>query len=361
MRSEFDIASSTGSYRVRIEDSAFDAAIAGPREQIFLADAYFTRRLREAGCDVISIDADEAAKSLDRMSEMIVALRERRANRATLLVAVGGGVVQDIAGFVASIYMRGLAWSYLPTSLLGMTDSCIGGKSSINVGGYKNLIGTFHPPVEIVVDPQLTLTLDEAQRAAGLIEAAKIAFCRSDTCFAAYRALEPSVASPPDQLGEVIDLSLRAKRWFVETDEFDRAERLLLNFGHTFGHAIESASDFAISHGIAVGLGMLAALAYRRSNAERAIALQAHVTDLLHAVPGLSATVGALEVDRLLEAFESDKKHSANAYRLVLVSASGVVERVAVPRTEPSRRTVGDAFAAMIDQVSGVARPDLAR
>ena len=121
----------------------------------------------------IFIEATEMEKSLDRAPALIERMRAGGVNRRTLLVAVGGGVIQDISAFVASVYMRGLTWSYVPTTVLAMVDSCIGGKSSINVGPYKNLVGTFHPPQQIHIDPALAETLPRDQFASGLIEAAK--------------------------------------------------------------------------------------------------------------------------------------------------------------------------------------------
>ena len=137
--------------------------------------------------------------------------------------------------------MRGIAWSYMPTTVLAMVDSCVGGKSSINVGPYKNLVGTFHPPKQIDIDPLLATTLASEQIAAGLIEAAKICFCRGPASFAEYLGQEPGVGMGTQALEHVILTSLLAKKHFIEIDEFDKKERLLLNFGHTFGHAIEGA------------------------------------------------------------------------------------------------------------------------
>ncbi len=161
---------------------------------------------------------------------------------------------------MASVYMRGLQWAYIPTTLLAMCDSCIGGKSSINVGPYKNLVGTFHPPAAIMIDPGLVSTLSLEQTVSGLVEACKICYCRGTAAFQEYLDLKPSPSMTEGQIEQAVLLSLSSKKWFIEIDEFDRAQRLLLNFGHTFGHAIEGASHFRISHGIAVGVGMLCAI-----------------------------------------------------------------------------------------------------
>ena len=171
MSVSFEIHSSTGSYDVTIASGLFDASTDGMSHSTLIADEFFEPRL-QAG-KAIFLPASEEQKSLDRAPALIEQLRGAGANRATHLVAVGGGVVQDISAFVASVYMRGLAWSYVPTTVLAMVDSCIGGKSSINVGPYKNLVGTFHPPQHIYVDPALAETLPRAQFASGLIEAAK--------------------------------------------------------------------------------------------------------------------------------------------------------------------------------------------
>lgn len=357
----FDVAASTGGYRVGIGGGLLDRLLATAGDRVFLVDDRLKRPLLAAGIDPIVIVADETAKSLDRMTDIVVQLRERRATRRTTLVAIGGGVIQDIAGFAASVYMRGIDWIYLPTTLLSMTDSCIGGKSSINVGRYKNIVGTFHPPVEVLIDPAFVATLSDEQKAAGLCEAAKICLCRSADEFAAYLAAAPSVGSDEAALAAVVDRSLRAKKWFVETDEFDRAERLLLNFGHTFGHAIEAASRFAVSHGIAVGLGILAALRlgeamgrdYRDSAAIGR--LRRHLGELLAAVPDLPRSLARAEVAGLLDAFESDKKHSRDHYAVILPREDGTIERLLLDRDATARGLVADAFARLLADHAGQA------
>ena len=359
MPSSFDVATSTGSYGVAIAPGALGTTLGEGGERVYMVDAFLADRVRAAGVDPIVIKADEGAKSLDRMTELVVAMRERRATRNTVLVAVGGGVVQDAAAFVASIYMRGLDWVYVPTTLLSMTDSCIGGKSSINVGKYKNIVGTIHPPVRVVVDPTVAETLSVEQRAAGLCEAVKICLCRGPEAFHAYLALSPSPAMPADALAKVMALSLGAKKWFIEIDEFDKAERLLLNFGHTFGHALEAASGFGVSHGIAVGLGMLAALHLGEAMgrdyacAPHVAAFRAHVTALVGSVDGLADVLAGVEVSALIDAFESDKKHARDRYAVIIVTQEGAVERRFVPRDADSAALIERAFGAMLRDWTG--------
>ncbi len=354
MPDSFEVAASTGSYRVTIAPGLLQAALAKPRQAVFLVDAMLAGPLVEAGLDPIVLVADETAKSLDRMAEVIVAMRERRATRETVLVAIGGGAVQDAAAFAASIYMRGIAWVYVPTTLLSMADSCIGGKSSINVGTYKNIVGTFHPPIEVVVDTALTASLSAEQKAAGLCEAAKICLCRGRDTFERYLALRPAADANEAALTEIVALSLHAKKWFIEVDEFDRAERLLLNFGHTFGHALEAASGFGISHGIAVGLGMLAALHLGEAlgrdytRAPHVTAFRAHVATLVGTVNGLAEVLARVETPALMDAFAGDKKHTRDSFAVIVVAENGSVERRLLPRDPDTEAMIQRAFAGML-------------
>ncbi|KSB88851.1 3-dehydroquinate synthase [Caulobacter vibrioides] len=352
----FEISASSGAYQVVIERGAFGRLLQPTEDRVVIADEYFVPQIEALGHKVIPIFAAETSKELARIPEIISRLREMGASRKTTLVAIGGGVVQDVAGFVASVYMRGMPWIYMPTTLLGMADSCIGGKSSINVGRYKNLVGTFYPPGQISIDPELAATLSVEQRVAGLAEAAKIAYCRGEDAFSQYMAMGPTVHSETAALTEAVQLSLGSKKWFIEVDEFDRGERLLLNFGHTFGHAIEAASHFRISHGVAVAVGMLAALKlggelgrhYDTHN--RVHALKGHVEELLGSVSELGAAAREMTLDDLMAAFEADKKHSAGHYALIVVREDGDVERLLMERTPRSAELVRAAFAGVLER-----------
>lgn len=355
MPSCFDVTASTGTYTVSVAPGLLQTTLSEPGERVYLVDSLLAGPLIAAGLDPIVIVADERAKSLDRMGEIVVALRDRRATRDTLLVAIGGGVVQDAAAFAASIYMRGIDWVYAPTTLLSMVDSCIGGKSSINVGKYKNIVGTFHPPRRVVIDPSLTATLSVEQKAAGLCEAAKICLCRGPETLDRYLALAPGGVLDEAALTGIIATSLQAKTWFIEVDEFDDAERLVLNFGHTFGHALEAASGFGISHGIAVGLGMIAALhlgeALGRDHAAapHVATFRAHIVDLVRAVEGLGDVLARVEPAALMDAFRSDKKHKRDRFALILVAGEGRVERCMLPRDDQTTALIEQAFKNMIN------------
>ena len=354
MSASFSIESSTGSYEV----SVAAGSLAETAEAYLLLDEFFQGRLDGASQNALFLAAEEREKSLDRMPELIERMRAAGVHRRTLLTAIGGGVIQDIAAFAASVYMRGLRWTYVPTTVLAMVDSCIGGKSSINVGPYKNLVGTFHPPEHILIDPALAETLPRDQFASGLIEAAKICFCRGEEAFRAHMAAGPSTTMSTAALEAVILNSLQAKKYFIEIDEFDKKERLLLNFGHTFGHAIEGASHYAIPHGIAVGAGILCSLAFQRERGlrfdevERVGILEKHLHAMVASLPGIREHLAALSLDEVMERFASDKKHTGDQFTLILVNEAGAVVLERIERCEQTTQAVRHAIEMMRESYS---------
>jgi 3-dehydroquinate synthase len=350
MSDYFKIVSSTGDYGVHIGNGIANNKINDPANQIIICDKYFAPDYQNRGLKVISIAATETAKSLDKMSDIIIAMRNFNANRNTTLLAIGGGVIQDIATFVASIYMRGLKWDYLPTTLLGMVDSCIGGKSSINVGNYKNLIGNFYPPENIVIDLQFINTLNDQQIIAGLCEAVKICFAHTGNAFERYIDLNPQASSSPEVMKEMTKLSLLTKRWFIEIDEHDHKERLLLNFGHTFGHAIEGSCNFAIPHGIAVGMGMLAAIEFSRVNNHFSTAptrvrqLENYTHNLLSTITELPEWTTQIAIKELMDRFNSDKKHTSTHYAVIVPDSAGQLTRLMIEKNSKNCDQIFNAF-----------------
>jgi len=316
------IHSSFDNYTVSFSDRA-DLSQWCPQADALLVDAFFRGRLPlPEAIPVIWIEASEGAKALAAIQPVFVALKEAGLGRGSHLMAIGGGVVQDVATFVASLYMRGMSWSYVPTTVLGMADSCLGGKSSINVGAYKNLIGNFHPPGRIDILPAFARTLPPQELAGGVAEAAKIAFCRGPEAFAAYLQLAEPVLQGiwhESQLAELLHATLATKQWFIELDEFDQAERRLLNFGHTWGHALESATDFSIPHGLAVAVGMMASIRFVAELEGQSVAqgLWHHCLALLHPVVQFQQ-FRAFDTDRFAAAFAADKKHSPGHYHLIV-------------------------------------------
>ena len=343
MRESFDIRSSIRDYRVTIGIGVARAILrpdVDRKTSIILCDRYFETLIRESGNRYVSIDVNEKAKSLESIPRILEQFREQGCDRGTELCAVGGGVVQDVATLCASLYMRGITWSYVPTTLLGMADSCIGGKSAINVGQYKNLVGNFYPPTEIFVDPEFVTSLSIEQRVAGLCEAAKICYAAGAGPFANFLNAASDTRSELHSFQRIISLSLSGKKGIIERDEFDKGDRLLLNFGHTFGHALEAASGFAISHGVAVGLGMC--MAIHLSNVtgnfdvepSRTHMLYSYLETILTEIPDIKRGLADVRWNVFLSSFLSDKKHRNGMMAIVLINAKGDLVMREVPQNE---------------------------
>ncbi|GAA3762489.1 3-dehydroquinate synthase [Terriglobus aquaticus] len=320
-----------------------------------IADQFFRSAWPSEAAHPVFVEALETNKALEASPALIEQMRRGGANRSTELVAVGGGIIQDLSAFIASVYMRGLKWTYVPTTVLAMVDSCIGGKSSINVGPYKNLVGTFHPPERVLVDPEFVHTLPPDQRASGLIEAVKICFCHGEESFAKHMSFEPSVDMSTDALEGLILNSLRSKKWFIEIDEFDRKERLLLNFGHTFGHAMEGASHFAIAHGIGVGLGIQCAIAMQEragvdySAVPSVTRLREHLRTMMASDATVRSVLPTLDLDDVLDRIGSDKKHGKDFYTFILIAPDGRVELARLPRTPETLERARSAVQEVVE------------
>ncbi|HEU5048630.1 MAG TPA: 3-dehydroquinate synthase family protein [Rickettsiales bacterium] len=348
----FDIVSLHSIYGVEVQAAAAAKLLESNPTAHVIIDAALVQQVKLLPThSCLSIVANEDSKEFEAIATYLAVLREARLTRSGLIVAIGGGVIQDISGFIASIYMRGVTWHYAPTTLLGMLDSCIGGKSSINAAGVKNLVGTYCPPKSIIVDPGFIKTLKHEQIVDGLCEAAKICFAHPDTAtFDKYMALDCLEPLTPEAYDELITLTLKAKKWFIEKDEFDKNERLLLNFGHTFGHAIETAGDYVISHGIGVGLGMLCAMEFAQNSAghPRVKQLYEHVRALLASVPELAQHVKKLDASRVLTAFQKDKKHSPTHYTVVVPDAQGQLVKEKIARDAQCDKLLAQAINQVI-------------
>lgn len=192
---------------------------------------------------LILIDASEQSKTYQQIGRYISKLINKGIKRSDKLIIIGGGTIQDIGGFIASILFRGIKWNYYPTTLLSQADSCIGSKTSINIDGFKNQIGTFHPPNKIVIDTEFLKTLPKEEIESGYGEIIKYHLLNNDFSF--YQNIDYEIR-----------YCLGVKRKYIEKDEFDKDKRKILNYGHTFGHALESSSNYKLSHGLAILTGI---------------------------------------------------------------------------------------------------------
>ncbi len=210
-----------------------------------------------AGASPAVLPISEDRKSFQSVARLCEQVIERAAKRNMVVISVGGGITQDVTGFMASVLYRGVGWVYVPTTLLAMGDSCIGGKTSLNLGPRKNLLGTIYPPDRIVIHTPFVATLSDPDFASGVGEIVKLHMLGGHGPAQQIRdALPALMAREPSVVARSTRSSLEIKRTYIEEDEFDRGRRNLLNFGHCFGHAIEAATDFAVPHGLAVVVGM---------------------------------------------------------------------------------------------------------
>jgi len=295
-------------------------------QPLIVADRRFKKMLESQGrFECIYIDALESSKTLSTVEEVIISLQKLGARSNSKVVAIGGGIIQDIMTLVASLYMRGIAWIYVPTTLLAMADSCVGGKSSINTKAVKNLIGNIFPPQSIYADTDFISTLSDEDFSAGLAEASKICFCKGADEFKKFISLPSSKSH--DYLARMLPLVLNAKKWFIEIDEFDQAERKQLNFGHTFGHALEVGSSYKIPHGLAVASGVKAAIIFESKSRDLS---EVEEQFLLYAGslvngPKFKWSVDDIDWESYASALNADKKHSETEYTLLLPNAGGGV------------------------------------
>lgn len=207
-------------------------------------------------CRYLIVDALETHKSYDYIKTVIKNLMEKGFKKNHKLIAVGGGIIQDIAGFVSSVLYRGIEWIFFPTTLLAQADSCIGSKTSINIDEFKNQIGTFYPPIEIVLDTNFLYTLKDEDIQSGLGEIIKVHLIDNEKSMMYALDNYDRALKDYDVIRDFIFRSLEIKKRFIEQDEYDRDYRNILNYGHTFGHAFETVTDYGFNHGQAVTIGM---------------------------------------------------------------------------------------------------------
>ena len=207
-------------------------------------------------CSYIGIDATETQKSYQEIIPVIQQLIENGFRKNHRLIAIGGGITQDVTAFISSIMYRGVSWIFFPSTLLSQGDSCIGSKTSINFGKYKNQVGGFYPPNKIFIYPPFIDTLTEAEIRSGIGEMLHYFIVAGKQDFELFRDKYKAAFTDRDVLAEIISRSLEIKKSYIEIDEFDKNERQVFNYGHSFGHAIESLTDYRVPHGIAVSYGM---------------------------------------------------------------------------------------------------------
>lgn len=260
----------------------------------------------------------EERKTLADLEAMARGLVDAGFTRECLIVAIGGGVVTDMAGFLAAVYMRGVRAVYVPTTLLAQVDASVGGKTAVNAAGIRNLLGAFKQPEQVLLSPAFLRSLPARELRSGFVESLKMGIINEPELDAAVRVAESAAAAGeiPENIEEVVRLSVRAKLAVVRRDAHDAGLRLSLNYGHTFGHALEAAEPGVYAHGEAVAFGMIAAAELAHSVGAISAARCAAIRE--RSLPFTLADHAPRNPAALLRAMASDKKRAGSGIRFVL-------------------------------------------
>ncbi|MGC9026075.1 MAG: 3-dehydroquinate synthase [bacterium] len=284
-----------------------------------------TFREQKLAYRVIVLSDGEKYKNLETVQTIYKRLLAYRMDRSSVIIGIGGGVVGDITGFVASTYMRGIRFIQVPTTLLAQVDAAIGGKTGVDYAFIKNVVGTFYQPVFIYSNVNLLQTLQDRVYRSGLAEVIKYGVVKDKDLFSYIeKNIEGILKQSKRVMLNIVYSSSNAKAWFVQKDEKEiTGIRTLLNFGHTFGHAIETVSNYKILHGEAVGMGMvIAAKLSKRLNLCKEDVVE-KLEDLVQAI-GLTKYRNTFDINDLSKAINYDKKSRATKINLVLVKKIGV-------------------------------------
>ena len=332
------IQSFRGPYQVVFDEQAIFRLNASPTKNLhFIIDDRVAARYASLLPNVLNapsclrIPATEENKSFDKFSDYIQHLVSQPIRRGDTIIAIGGGIIQDIAVFLAATLLRGIDWQFYPTTLLAQADSCIGSKSSINFKSWKNLLGTFTPPKVVYVCTQFLDTLGEPELRSGVGEMIKVHVIDGKPSVNRMLKDYDLIFGDRKLMRQYIETSLRIKKKLIEEDEFDQGIRNILNYGHSFGHAIESATDFAIPHGVAVTIGMDLAnfFSYRRGSLDGSTFESLHFLMAKNYRGYESITV---PVDRFFSALSKDKKNIGEKLALILLNESGTVSKQIVDK-----------------------------
>ncbi len=262
----------------------------------------------------------EDIKNIDTVCAIYEKIMSFAPRKNITLVSIGGGIIQDITGFVASSLYRGINWIFIPTTLLAQDDSCIGAKTSLNFKHFKNLIGTFYPPSKIYIYTGFLKTLTKQDYYSGVGEMAKLHLMNGEKDTKDFiNSLDLIDKLDEIELLERIQNCLKIKKSYIESDEFDTGKRNMLNFGHCFGHAIESSTNFAIPHGQAVVIGMLLA---NKMAVKKNILSKEQETYIREKVllPVLKVNIPKVNIEETIKAMRQDKKNTGEGLALVMIN-----------------------------------------
>ena len=292
---------------------------------------------------IIGLDAREDQKSYEGLVTIIQELINSGFRKNHRLIGIGGGIIQDITAFTASIMYRGVSWIFFPTTLLAQGDSCIGSKTSINFGEFKNQIGGFYPPNKIFINLSFLDTLSPEDLQSGLGEMSHYFVVAGGNDFKEYKQDYDIALTDNKVLAKMISDSLIIKKSYIEIDEFDQKERQVFNYGHSFGHAIESLTNYAVPHGIAVSFGMDMANFISVKKKYITMQIRYEIRELLEKIWS-GYDLKDIDVEKFTLALSKDKKNVGDELRLILCKGYGKVFKDAQCLDDEFRGWLKDYF-----------------
>ena len=289
----------------------------------------------------ISIDASETQKSYQGIIPIIQELIDNGFRKNHRLVAIGGGITQDITAFISSILYRGVSWLFFPTTLLAQGDSCIGSKTSINFAQYKNQVGGFYPPQKVFINTDFLNTLSDLDIKSGLGEMCHYFPVAGEEDFKRFKRDYTAALQDKEVLKDLIARSLEIKKKYIEIDEFDQKERQVFNFGHSFGHAIESLTNYRIPHGLAVSYGMDMANFVSVKLGFIPEEIRIEMREVLEKI-WEGTYINDISIDKFKLALSKDKKNVGKELRLILNKGYGHIFKAAIQ--------MNDEFSSWIEE-----------
>jgi len=289
------------------------------------------------------IDSSEEAKSYENIGDIINIIIDSGFSKNNRLIAVGGGITQDITSFIASILLRGVDWIFVPTNLATQCDSCIGSKNTVNVGKYKNQLGGFHPPSSVIIDYNFCNSLASAEISSGLGEMMHYFLVNGVEDLDNLHKEILEAKTNKKTLATLVNRSLSIKAPMVELDEFDKGPRNVFNYGHSFGHALESSTDYQIPHGVAVAYGIDLANLVSSHLGLIDIELRNSINPILQSI-WKDIPVPKIDINRYFEALSKDKKNIGNEVKVILTRGLGDMFKTTLPMTDDIKDLINNFY-----------------
>ena len=293
--------------------------------------------------NTIIINATEEQKSYAGIIPIMEEIIRRGFHKNNTLIAIGGGITQDIVAFISSIIYRGVNWKLIPTTLLAQCDSCIGSKTSINFSTYKNQVGGFYPARDVYIAPHFLKSLHDREMKSGLGEMLHYYVVGGEKDFEFFAENCKAAMHESEVLQQLINRSLEIKKKYIEIDEYDRKERQIFNYGHSFGHAIESMTDYAVPHGIAVSYGIDIAnyVAVRMGLQKKETRNRIRTVTELFWTKG---EIGSFDINEYLALLGKDKKNKGNQLGIILCEDFGKLAKYMLVADDGFKKILTEYF-----------------